>query len=137
MKIFKAKKDLGPEKRKSLMIVDDSQSMRMVIGSLFEKEYDVVYKEDGQIALSYIAEGNIPDLILLDMEMPNMNGRVFLRRLKHNMAFRNIPVIFISSVNSRLIIDSMIRQGVTDYLIKPFKPEELTLKVYSILNEKS
>jgi CheY-like chemotaxis protein len=129
------KKKNTPESRgkKWIMIVDDSKSERLFIGALFENSYEVRYMEDGQIALDHIFAGNKPDLILLDMEMPNMNGRVFLRRLKYQIAFKDIPVIFISSVNSNLIISSMLKQGIVDYLVKPFKSEELISKVNSVL----
>lgn len=117
------------------MIVDDSKSERLLIGALFENDFDIIYMEDGQKALSHIFEIQKPDLILLDMEMPHMNGRVFLRRLKHQITFKDIPVIFISSVNSSLIINTMLKQGIVDYLVKPFKSEELINKVNAVFGK--
>lgn len=131
--MFKKKRVPESIGKKSIMVVDDSQSERLLIGALFEDSYDILYMEDGQKALSHIAEVQKPDLILLDMEMPHMNGRVFLRRLKHQIAFKDIPVIFISSVNSKLIINSMLKQGIVDYLVKPIKPEELINKVNAVM----
>lgn len=81
---------------------------------------------DGHEALIYLSKNKLPDLILLDMEMPNMNGRVFLRRLKYgNTLLNKIPIIFLTSVNSKLIIKSAYNKGVIDYIIKPFKQEVL------------
>ena len=132
MGMFNKKNEAEISGKKSIMIVDDSKSESLLIGALFENEYEIVYMEDGQKALNHIFEGHKPDLILLDMEMPHMNGRVFLRRLKHQIAFKDIPVIFISSVNSNLIINTMIKQGIVDYLVKPFNSQELVSKVKGV-----
>jgi CheY-like chemotaxis protein len=118
------------------MVVDDDESIRLLIGSYFEKDYNVIFMSNGQEALMHIRDVNIPDLVLLDMEMPHMNGRVFLRRIKYSPEHSHIPVIFISSVNSRLIINSMIKLGIVDYIVKPFKPDELIEKVQNVLNGK-
>lgn len=118
--------------KKTIMIVDDSETMRFALGQCFP-DFNVVYMENGQDALEHIFTKNPPDLILLDMEMPKMNGRIFLRRLRYSQQYNSIPVIFISSVNSRLIINSMVKIGINDYIVKPFKAEELTEKVKKCL----
>lgn len=121
--------------RKTIMVVDDEEALRMLYKSYFENEYDMILMNDGHEALIYISENHIPDLILLDMEMPNMNGRVFLRRIRYGSAKINkIPIIFISSVSNKLMIKSTLNHGVEDYIVKPFKKEELIEKVHVILN---
>ncbi len=120
--------------RKSILIVDDDESMRLLIGSYLEGNYNIIYQNDGLQAILYLKENVLPDLILLDMEMPNINGRVFLRRVKTaGQQLGKIPIIFISSVNSRSLIKSTLRHGAIDYIIKPFDPSELTDKVKTIL----
>lgn len=122
-----------PEK-KTIMIVDDDESMRLLIGSHLEKEYNLIFQEDGHEALIYLKENKVPDLILSDMEMPNLNGRVFLRRLKiGKQQLSKIPVIFITSVNARLMIKSTINHGAVGYIVKPFDPKELITQVKSVL----
>lgn len=128
--------NIDKPKKKSIMIVDDTESMRLLIGSYFENDYDVTLMPDGQEALYHLKDKNTPDLILLDMEMPNMNGRIFLRRLRYHPVLKNVPVIFITTVNSRLMISSMHKLGISDYIIKPFKAEEIKEKVSLILKEK-
>lgn len=110
------------------MIVDDSETMRFVLSQCFP-DFNVISMENGQDALDYILSQKPPDLILLDMEMPKMNGRVLLRRLRYSTLYNSIPVIFISNVDSRSIINSMIKLGITDYIVKPFKAEDLVEKV--------
>jgi CheY-like chemotaxis protein len=123
----------GVKARKSILVVDDSESIRNHIKSLLETEYEVVTKDDGHEALVYLSKGNHPDLILTDMEMPNMNGRVFVRRVYSDPRHSNTPIIFITSVNSDLLINSFKSLGVAGYILKPFKPEDVIAKVNSIL----
>jgi CheY-like chemotaxis protein len=118
--------------KKTILIVDDSDTIRLFIRSLLEKDYEIIDKNDGQDALTYLSQGNHPDLILLDMEMPNMNGRVFVRRVNSDPRHGKIPIVFITAVNSSLIINSFKNMGVVDFIIKPFKPEELVAKVNDI-----
>jgi len=125
-------------KKKCIMIVDDDEAIRMLVGGYFEKDFDTVLMSDGHEALIYISENRVPDLILLDMEMPNMNGRVFLRRIRYgNAKFNKIPIIFLTTVSSKLIVQSAFKHGVEDYIFKPFKKEELVKKVIALLYSNS
>jgi CheY-like chemotaxis protein len=120
--------------RKTILVIDDDESIRLFIMSLLEKDYDVTPMTDGHDALVYLSKGFIPDLILTDMEMPNINGRVFLRRIRYsNSKHSKIPIIFITSVNSKAMISSMKKLQISDYIIKPFKQEDLIQKVHNIL----
>jgi CheY-like chemotaxis protein len=116
--------------KKTIMIVDDEESMRLLIGSYLEMDYNLIFQKDGLEAMLYLKENALPDLILLDMEMPNLNGRVFLRRVKiAGLKLSKIPIIFISSVNIRSLVKSTLKHGAVDYIVKPFDPSELTKKV--------
>ncbi|NJO92797.1 MAG: response regulator [Chloroflexia bacterium] len=122
-------------KKKTIMIVDDQETLRLLMNSILEKNFEVVMKNDGQEALAYLVENQYPDLILLDMEMPNMNGRIFLRRLKMGgNQLSKIPVIFVSTVNTQSLIQSTLKHGAAGYIIKPFTPEDLYNKVNEILS---
>lgn len=118
---------------KKILIVDDSETIRSLIVSLLEKDYEVVTKNDGHEALVYLSKGTNPDLILTDMEMPNMDGRMFVRRVHSDPRRDKIPVIFITSVNSTMLINSFKAIGVIDFIIKPFNNDELIAKVNKIL----
>ena len=119
--------------KKTIMIIDDEESMRMLIVSLLEKDYNIVPMDDGHDALVYLSQDNFPDLIILDMEMPKINGRVFVRRVKYSYKHNKIPIIVISAINQKLIINSFLKMGVIEYLTKPFKPQDLIDKVGLIL----
>jgi CheY-like chemotaxis protein len=115
--------------KKSILVIDDDETFTMYIQSLLENDYEVVTMPDGLDAMAYLSKGNFPDLILLDMEMPKMNGRVFARRIKFNPKFAKIPIIFVTSVNSTLIKNSFKNMGIIDFIIKPFNPDEFLNKI--------
>ena len=119
--------------KKTIMVVDDEESMCMLLNSLLEKEYNVVTMGDGHDALVYLSKDYYPDLIILDVEMPKVNGRVFVRRVKYSHKHNRIPIIVISKVNKQMIINSFFKMGVLEYFTKPFKPELLVAKVNEIL----
>jgi CheY-like chemotaxis protein len=126
------KNNSDKSEKKTIMIIDDEESMRLLIGSYLEMDYNLNFQKDGLEAMIYLKENAnaFPDLILLDMEMPNLNGRVFLRRMKiAGLQLRKIPIIFISSINIRSLVKSTLKNGAVDYIAKPFDPSELTSKV--------
>ena len=117
---------------KTILVVDDSEAIRGYIKALLENEYLIVTKNDGQEALDYLTQVNRPDLILSDMEMPKMNGRTFVRLVNGDPRYGKIPIIFITSVNSEMLINSFKNMRIIDFVIKPFKPAELIAKVHGI-----
>lgn len=122
--------------RKSILVVDDSEIMCFLIKSILERDFEVIIKNDGEDALEYLNKGSRPDLILLDMLMPKMNGRTFVRRVHSDPRYGNIPVIFITTVNSSMLINSFKAMGVVDYIVKPFLDDDLLNKVKEVLNIK-
>jgi len=128
----------SPEKRKTIMVVDDDLACHKIVQVYFEKDYDIISMNDGQEALVYLNKIKVPDLILLDMQMPNMDGRLFLRRIRRgDPNLRDIPIIFISSVSSEMFIKSVVDLGVIDYVVKPLKREDLMDKVHELLKWKT
>ena len=119
--------------KKTILIVDDNEMMRFLMYAILEKEYTIVSKNDGQEAIDYLNLGNRPDLILLDMLMPNMNGRTFVRRIHSNPRYGKIPIIFTTTVDSALLINSFKSLGVVDYIVKPFVNDDLLNRVREIL----
>ncbi len=120
--------------KKTVLVVDDHEMMRFLMQSILEKDFIIVAKNDGQEALEYLNEGNRPDLILLDMLMPNMNGRTFARRIYSNPRYGKIPIIFVTTVESIMLKNSFKAMGVLDYIVKPFVNDDLLAKVKEVLN---
>ncbi|MFA7405151.1 MAG: response regulator [Pelobacteraceae bacterium] len=119
------------EKRQTLLIVDDTPSNISLLEEIFSKEYSIRSTTRGSEALMIARE--IPDLILLDIMMPEMNGYEVCEKLKESPALRDIPVIFLSSLSSAVIKAKALKSGGVDYISKPFHLEEIRTKVKTLL----
>tara|TARA_B100000809_G_C15140488_1_gene533003 strand:+ start:8796 stop:9179 length:384 start_codon:yes stop_codon:yes gene_type:complete len=117
---------------KKILAVDDDESIRMLLEHLLKDHYDVQSKEDGYDALLYMQEGNVPDLIISDLTMPKMNGMDFIDNVRASSFFKNIPLIVLSAKENSNERIECLRRGADDYLVKPFNPEELQLRIASI-----
>ncbi len=112
-----------------VFIVDDNQKVRRVLRRhLKKKEYDIYEAENGTMALTEI-EKIRPDLILLDVMMPDMDGFEVCKRLKQNPAISNIPIIFLTAKSEEDDIIAGLELGAVDYITKPFSHKELMTRV--------
>src|ERR687885_92970 len=119
-----------------ILVVDDHPSSRMTAVALLSVEgYEVLEAESGPIALKRVVEGN-PDLILLDVMMPGMDGYEVCRRLKEDEQTRLIPVVFITALNDKRSRIMGIEAGGDDFLSKPFDRLELSARVKSLVHQK-
>ena len=118
-----------------ILSVDDSRTVRQTVKSIVEViGIDFLEAEDGKEALKVLEEtdGKI-DLILLDWEMPNVNGYEFLQAIKKNERFNNIPVIMLTTVSQKEKMIDAIRAGAKQYITKPFSSETLLTKILQAL----
>jgi CheY-like chemotaxis protein len=120
---------------KVILIIDDDPLIRQLLKNFLGKEYTIELKSGGQEAIYWLKSGNKPDLILLDMEMPGMNGRVFIRRIKTSPAHKDIPVVILSGTNSNLLKSGFFNAGAADFILKPFVPEELSKMIKNVLDK--
>ena len=116
-----------------IMVVDDEESVRMVVSFTLEKAgYRVIDADCGDEALNAV-EYNPPDLILLDLMMPNIDGWEVLQLLKSNPKTESIPVCLLTAKGDIRNKMYALQQGAADYITKPFKREELLEKVKIIV----
>lgn len=116
------------EAKKIVLVVEDNEIVSSLIKVVLEDDYHIEIRGDGQEALNYLAQGKKPVLILLDMLMPVMNGEIFIRRFSENPGYGKIPIIVITTVESKRLM-SKFKDLVVAYIEKPFKKEELVKKV--------
>lgn len=107
------------EKRQTVLIVDDSKTNVMVLGEALNEEHDLLVASSGREALAMAAAHN-PDLILLDIIMPDMDGYEVCERLKADPATKNIPVIFVTSMSKDEDEARGLEIGGMDYITRPF-----------------
>ncbi|WP_414530611.1 HD domain-containing phosphohydrolase [Nodularia chucula] len=119
-----------------ILVVDDHTTSRITAVALLSMEgYEVIEAENGPTALIMVKE-KPPDLILLDVMMPLMDGFEVCRRLKEDEQTRLIPVIFVTALNDRRSRIKGIEVGADDFLSKPFDNLELTARVKSLVHQK-
>jgi two-component system, chemotaxis family, chemotaxis protein CheY len=120
--------------RKKILAIDDDTSIRTLLELLFQRKYDVVSKEDGLQALLWLENGNRPDLIVADIQMPKMNGIDFIKTVKKSGYFRDIPVVMLSGIDDNAIKKQCMDAGITKFYRKPFNPNDLLEDIEKILN---
>jgi CheY-like chemotaxis protein len=120
--------------KKRILLVDDEIAILKLLVFILKKDYELVIKNNGFDALTWLDSGNMPDLIISDMEMPYFNGADFVRSLKVSGYFRDIPVIVLSGSESLENIKTKIPYKIEALMSKPFNPSILKDKIKIILN---
>lgn len=115
-----------------VLIVDDSASMRqMVHFSLEEADYEVEEAVDGKDGVDKL-EGVNPDLIITDINMPNMNGIELIKAVRRTDNFKTTPIIVLTTESEQSKQEAGKRAGATAWLVKPFTPEQLVETVKEV-----
>ncbi len=120
-----------------LLSVDDSRVVRKIMrGAAEVLDYELLEAEDGIQGLEVMAE-NYQDIavILLDWNMPRMNGLEFLQAVKGNPDYRGIPVMMVTTETERDSIITAIQEGAANYMVKPFTMEELVKNILETLGK--
>lgn len=123
------------EKPKILIVDDEPFNVEYLEQELEDSDYEILTASNGREALNQIRR-ELPDLILLDIMMPIMDGFAVLSHLKTDPKIRNIPVIVVSAMNDLESVVKGIKQGAEDYLPKPFEPTLLHARIAACLEKK-
>lgn len=116
-------------KRQLILIVDDERFNISVLKDLLEPDYDTMVAKNGLQALKRMTSDHLPDLILLDIMMPELDGYEVCKQLKNNPKVADIPVIFISALNQAGDDTKGLALGAIDYITKPFSPDLVKQRV--------
>ena len=122
---------------KTVIIVDDESSVRYTVKQGLEtldQEFNVICVENGEECLNLLKDNLVPDIILLDIMMPEMNGWEIQKRLKDNLEWKSIPIIFLTATSddTSKMIGSML---VEDFIGKPFDIKDLKERIDKILQK--
>ncbi len=123
--------------RPTILVVDDTRDNLSVIGGILENEFRVRVANSGERAIRVAATAPRPDLILLDIMMPEMDGYETLRRLREQPVSRDIPVIFVTALNADDDEAHGLELGAVDYLTKPIRPAILLARIHTHLELKA
>lgn len=120
--------------KKKILLIDDKISIAKVVSIYLSKDYDFTYCENPIKAIEVLNTGEIPDLIISDIRMPLMMGDEFLRFMKSNELFKSIPIVMLSSEESTSERIKLLEEGAEDYILKPFNPMELKIRIKKIID---
>lgn len=118
--------------KKTLLALDDEVSILKILDFYFGKTYNVVAKQNGKEALEWMQQGVIPDVIIADVNMPELNGVDFIKQIRSSGFFREIPLIMLSGNEGSSDKIKCLKAGADDYIVKPFNPEELSARIDNI-----
>ena len=122
--------------KKKILLVDDDE-IHLTTAELFLKdEYEILKMKSGIEALEYLSSNkNAPNLIMLDIIMPNMNGFELLDKIKTIDYLKNVPIVFLTSVEDEKQKKRAYKMGVVDYIIKPFNMTELKSRIKDVFKK--
>ncbi|MDX2127925.1 MAG: response regulator [Chloroherpetonaceae bacterium] len=120
--------------KKSILIIDDQPDMLFMLRRVLGDDFEVIEKTDGASALSWLAEGNKPDMIISDLTMPSMNGIEFLRLVRQMPLNRYTPLVIVSAQSDIRLKLKAFEVGANEYIVKPVHPNELLMRVRNIFN---
>ncbi|WP_459209471.1 response regulator [Aquimarina rhabdastrellae] len=123
----------------SFLLIEDDEIERMKfqrVVSKYEPNHIIVEATNGEEALEILNDDNqpLPDIILLDLNMPKMNGIEFLTLLKNHDRFKYLPTIVLSTSNNHQDLLECYKTGIAGYIVKPLKYEDYALKIQSMVS---
>lgn len=115
--------------KKKILVIDDEKSIRVLLKNYLDKEYEVITKENGEEGMAWLQQGDFPDMIVADIQMPKMDGYEFIKNIRASGYFKDIPLIMLSGIESSAEKVKALKLGANDYMVKPFNPEELQVRI--------
>lgn len=119
---------------KHILIVDDSKTVRNLVAFIMKKEgFKVTTAEDGLDGLEKLYSASDVDLIISDVNMPRMDGLTFIKTLREQPAYRDLPIIVLSTEGEDKDINTGLSVGANSYMIKPAQPDKLVRNAKMLL----
>lgn len=116
-----------------ILIVEDDQFMQTILQKFLSTTYEIIIKPDGMEALAFMQSGNLPDLIISDLNTPKLSGLALIEQIKLSDFFNSVPIIILSGEDSSEKRVACLDAGADDFIVKPFNPAELKSRIKVIL----
>lgn len=113
---------------KKVLVVDDTKSILKMAKFVLSEKYEVYMANSGRLALDILERKPI-DMILMDVDMPDMDGIETVNKIRNMENIKDIPVMFFTAMSSKEIIEKCMDVGMVDYIVKPYKPDELIARL--------
>ena len=130
---FHQRMSLEETKALQVLIVEDDPSMQSVLNQYLGSRFSVTILSDGIDAMSFLHAGNVPDIIIADLNTPQLGGLALIEQLKVSGFFKSVPIMILSGEESTEMRIKCLETGADDYVVKPFNPRELEVRLKVIL----
>lgn len=131
-RVIEAMSFVGEARRKTILVCDDDVMVLKTLQKLLQEEFEVICLNGGEQAIQYCAT-HVPDMIILDYEMPDRNGVYVLKHLRMEERFNNCPVIMLTGNKDRETVVATVAAGAQGYLVKPVNPMALRLRIRQLI----
>ena len=122
-------------KVKKILLVDDNEMDSSLTERVLSNEYEIIKAKSGKEALEYLLKGNVPNLILLDILMPQLDGWGTYDRIRAITFLQDVPVAFLTSLDESSKADHAYEIGASDYIVKPYNVKDLIIRIETIMKK--
>jgi DNA-binding response OmpR family regulator len=121
--------------KKEILAVDDSKAIRFLLQTVLSKEYQVITMPDGCSAMYWLSKKNLPDLIIVDPQLPDMDNWELVQHLSSSGIYGDIPILVLSGLDTDETRVKCLEYGVGKYFLKPFNPVDLLESVNNLMKK--
>ena len=122
--------------KKQILAIDDSKAIRFLLQTVLGKEYNVITVPDGYSAMYYLSHRQMPDLIIADPQLPDMENWELIQQLSSSGMYGDIPLIVLSGLDKKETELKCMEYGVVKYFVKPFNPVDLMIAVSDLVKSR-
>ena len=121
--------------KKRILAIDDSKAIRFLLQTLFSKNYQVITAADGCSAINWLSQNDVPDLIIADPQLPDMQNWELIEQLSSSGMYGNIPIIVLSALGKSETEEKCLELEIPAFFTKPFNPIELMETVQAVIRK--
>jgi len=125
------------EEKKKILLIDDSAFHLSIANNMLKNDYNVIPTKSGKEGLEHLVKGLVPDIILLDIIMPDMDGWETYHKIRGISLLQDVPIVFLTSSNETKDIEYAHKIGAADYIMKPYEKNNLLKRVDNIIKKNS
>ncbi|HSZ86058.1 MAG TPA: response regulator [Puia sp.] len=121
--------------KKQILAIDDSKAIRFLLQTILSKDYQVITMPDGCSAMYWLSKKNLPDLIIADPQLPDMENWELVEQLSSSGIYGNIPLLVLSGLDNAETQVKCLEHGVAKYFLKPFNPVDLLSVINNLIRK--
>ncbi|MES1223072.1 MAG: response regulator [Bacteroidota bacterium] len=123
--------------KKTILAIDDSKAVRFLLQTILSGEYDVITMPDASSAIYWLSKKKLPDLIIADPQLPDMNDWELIKKFASSIIYSQIPILVLSGLDHAETRQKCFDLGVDKYFLKPFNPPDLLNAVNTLIQRRS